>query len=150
MSEPGIDHAGQVLLLTEQLLDIPSVTGNEKGIADYLCAQLQELHPHSLIRAENSLCVVPNKPDPDKQTLMLVGHTDTVPKLSENPGRVSSLRARSSGKNRDETSAWSIAPSRSSVRSRRLPRTESPTSSAPASTVAATAAPHATARWILQ
>ncbi len=87
MSEPGIDHAGQVLLLTEQLLDIPSVTGNEKAIADHLHTQLQELHPHSLIRAENSLCVVPAKPDPDLQTLMLVGHTDTVPKLSENQVR---------------------------------------------------------------
>jgi succinyl-diaminopimelate desuccinylase len=84
VSEQGIDR---VLLLTEQLLNIPSVTGEEQAIADYLDTHLQELQPHALIRAENSFCIVPRELDAKKKTLMLVGHTDTVPKLGENPVR---------------------------------------------------------------
>ena len=53
-------------------------------------------------------------------------------------------------KKRSATTTESMRPSRSSVRSRRLPRTESPTTRAPVSTAPATPAPSTTARWILQ
>ena len=43
--------------------------------------------------------------------------------------------------------ARSVVPSRCSARSRRLARTEAPTSRAPASTATATATPAPTSRW---
>ena len=49
----------------------------------------------------------------------------------------------------DETT-WPVRPSRDSTRSRRLPRTESPTSSAPPSTDTAAATPRPTARLVRQ
>jgi succinyl-diaminopimelate desuccinylase len=76
-----------VLALAEQLLRIPSVTGDERAIADFLEARLRALRPHALVRATNSLCIVPRAPRRGHATVMLVGHTDTVPDLSDNPVR---------------------------------------------------------------
>ena len=77
----------RVLSLTEELLEIESVTRDEGAIGDWLERRLAEQSPHALIRAGNSLCFALREPDPAKKTLMLVGHTDTVPKLSANPVR---------------------------------------------------------------
>lgn len=76
-----------VLELSEELLRRESVITEERELCDWLAARLGEQQPHALIRARNSLCFVMDAPDPDKPTLMLVGHIDTVPKLSENPVR---------------------------------------------------------------
>jgi succinyl-diaminopimelate desuccinylase len=84
------DHASgvdRVLRLTEQLLGIESVYGDEGAIGDWLEKRLRSVDPHTLVRAGHSMCFAMHAPDPDKPTLMLVGHTDTVPKLSENPVR---------------------------------------------------------------
>lgn len=77
----------RVLVLTEELLRIESVTGDEGELGDWLEARLRQRQPHTLIRAGHSLCFALRAPDPDKPTLMLVGHTDTVPRSDENPVR---------------------------------------------------------------
>ncbi len=77
----------RVLALCQQLLEIDSVTADETRIADVLQQRLEARQPHALVRAGNSLCVVMRAPDESKPTLMLVGHTDTVPKFSDNPVR---------------------------------------------------------------
>ncbi|MCB9871905.1 MAG: succinyl-diaminopimelate desuccinylase [Planctomycetes bacterium] len=77
----------RVLALCESLLAIPSVTGEEAAIADWLERRLQPQAPDTLLRAGNSLCVAPRAFDQRKPTLMLVGHTDTVPQLDDNPVR---------------------------------------------------------------
>ena len=76
-----------ILSRTEALVRIDSPTGSEGEVAKWLADQLTPWHPHALIAAKNSVCVVPRAPRPGAMTLMLLGHTDTVPKLSENPVR---------------------------------------------------------------
>lgn len=77
----------KVLKTAEELLSIPSVTGSEGRIADMLEERLMRLKPHALVRESNSLLVAPHPIQQDKRTLMLLGHTDTVPKFDENPVR---------------------------------------------------------------
>ncbi|OYV88840.1 MAG: hypothetical protein B7Z73_07660 [Planctomycetia bacterium 21-64-5] len=69
---------------------------------------------------------------------------------SPKSGEAFSSVARAGLNRRPATSTSSIRPSRSSVGRRRLPRTESPTSSAPASTAVPTATPSPTATFIRQ
>ena len=83
----GGPNEARVLALTASLLDIESETGHEKAICDWLEDRIGARGPDTLIRAGNSLCFAMRALDPQKSTLMLVGHTDTVPKLSENPVR---------------------------------------------------------------
>ncbi len=80
----GID---EVLTTAEELLRIPSVTGSEQRIADALEERLARLKPYTLARENNSLLVAVHPIQQDKQTLMLLGHTDTVPVFEENPVR---------------------------------------------------------------
>ncbi|MFN0060047.1 MAG: succinyl-diaminopimelate desuccinylase [Planctomycetota bacterium] len=75
---PG-PYAARVLDLTEELVRIPSVLGDERAIADHLERCFAAAHPHALVRARNSLCVVPRPLDATRRTLLLVGHVDTVP-----------------------------------------------------------------------
>ncbi|MHC4896490.1 MAG: succinyl-diaminopimelate desuccinylase [Planctomycetota bacterium] len=77
----------QVLKTAEELLSIPSVTGSEKDIADIVEESLRGMQPRTLVRESNSILVAMHPMDQDKQTLMLVGHTDTVPELDKNPVR---------------------------------------------------------------
>ena len=77
----------RVLRLAERLLGIESVYGDEAAIGDWLEKRLRSAEPHTLVRAGNSLCVSMRAPDPARPTLMLLGHTDTVPKLDDNPVR---------------------------------------------------------------
>lgn len=81
------DSLERVLSLTEAIVGIESVYGDECRIGDWLETRLRAQDPHLLIRAGHSLCFAMREPDPAKPTLLLVGHTDTVPKLSENPVR---------------------------------------------------------------
>ena len=76
-----------VLRLTEQLLSIPSPTGNERRIADFAATRVQATDPHAFVRSGYSLCWVPRPPREGARTVMLVGHLDTVPELGENPVR---------------------------------------------------------------
>ena len=77
----------RVLTLTEQIVGIESVYGDETRIGDWLEQRLRANSTHTLVRAANSLCFATQAPDAGKPTLMLVGHTDTVPRSDENPVR---------------------------------------------------------------
>jgi succinyl-diaminopimelate desuccinylase len=77
----------QVLNTTEELLRIPSVTGSEQRLADTLEERLARRKPHELVRESNSILVAMHPIQPNKRTLMLLGHTDTVPAFEENPVR---------------------------------------------------------------
>lgn len=59
------------------LLSIPSTTGNEGKIADWVYSQLQE---HSPTRIENNIICTLRDGDP---AVALVGHLDTVPPIDE-------------------------------------------------------------------
>lgn len=83
-----VDAMSEVTQLTMELLEVPSVTRDEGRIADHLEEKIGALQPHALVRAANSLCFAMREPDPDRPTLMLVGHTDTVPEIEPNPVRV--------------------------------------------------------------
>ncbi len=86
-SSAGDSSYEDLLGLTEDLLRIDSVIEDERVLCDWVEQRLTAQKPHAFIRARNSVCVVPLAPDPDKSTLMLVGHLDTVPKAGENPVR---------------------------------------------------------------
>lgn len=75
------------LALTEELLAIPSETGGEAAITDFIEERLAACEPHALVRAGLNLCVATRAMDPSKRTVMLLGHTDTVPGLDDNPVR---------------------------------------------------------------
>ena len=77
----------RILARTETLVGIASPTGHEHEVAEWLVRELGPLRPHALVRAANSVCAVPRAPRLGAKTLMLAGHTDTVPKLGENPVR---------------------------------------------------------------
>ena len=81
-----LDHV-ETLSLCEELLAIKSVSHEEQAIGDWLESRLREQPSHDVVRASNSLCFVTREPDPQKPTLMLCGHTDTVPEFSPNPVR---------------------------------------------------------------
>lgn len=69
----------RVIALTEALLAVSSETGDEAEICDLIEQRLAAGAPHALVRAGVNLCVAPRPLDPEKQTVMLLGHTDTVP-----------------------------------------------------------------------
>lgn len=76
-----------VLRLTEELLAIRSPTGEEAAIADFVEQRCRALRPATLVRARNSLLIANRAPRKGHRTLLLAGHTDTVPELSANPLR---------------------------------------------------------------
>ena len=78
---------GAVLDLTEELLRIPSVTGDESAIADFVEQFGRGLDAATVVRASNSVLIANRALDPSRRTVMLIGHTDTVPQLDDNPVR---------------------------------------------------------------
>lgn len=63
--------------LLEQLVNIPSVTGDEQRIADWITARLASQSRGEVIR--HGLSVVWRGPRTGRPLLVLAGHTDTVP-----------------------------------------------------------------------
>jgi succinyl-diaminopimelate desuccinylase len=76
-----------VAALTEELLAIPSPSGEEHALCDRIEQELRRCRPHALIRAGDNLCVLPRPPRAGRRTLLLGGHLDTVPALGPNPPR---------------------------------------------------------------
>ncbi len=68
------------------LINIPSVIGNEKDIADYIENFTKNLN-YNYIRHNNSL-IVYQEFEPTKKTLCLLGHLDTVPGENDFTGQV--------------------------------------------------------------
>ncbi len=72
----------------KELVEIPSVIGNEKEIADYTQNFLKRFFPSDrLIRYSNSI-IAYDEFDPQKKTIALVGHLDTVPGENEYTGQI--------------------------------------------------------------
>ena len=72
--------------LTLELIRIPSVTGDEAALADYLMAWARaqpQLGADDVLRDGNAVAV--GSPDPHRPCLALVGHTDTVPPHPDAP-----------------------------------------------------------------
>ena len=63
--------------LLEQLVNIPSVTGNEQAIADWITRRLASASRGEVIR--HGLSVIWRAPRRGRPLVVLAGHTDTVP-----------------------------------------------------------------------
>ncbi len=73
---------------TKRLVEIPSVIGNEKQIADFVEDFVKHFYPsQNIIRHSNSIIVFDDI-DPHKKTLGLFGHLDTVPGENEYTGQI--------------------------------------------------------------
>jgi len=76
MSPAPVDAEALATLLT-QLVDIPSETGNEQQIADWVAAKLRDHSGGELLRSGNAL--VWRSTPRNRPLLVLAGHLDTVP-----------------------------------------------------------------------
>jgi acetylornithine deacetylase/succinyl-diaminopimelate desuccinylase-like protein len=63
--------------LLEQIVNIPSVTGNEQAIADWITRRLASASRGEVIR--HGLSVIWRAPRRGRPLVVLAGHTDTVP-----------------------------------------------------------------------
>ena len=66
-----------LLSLTADLVNIPSISGNEKQIADYIESELRQISRLEVSRFGDNLIARTNLDR--KHRLLLAGHTDTVP-----------------------------------------------------------------------
>ena len=73
---------------TLQLCAIPSVTGHEAEVCDYVEARLRRLHRGSTRRRSHSLVHLPEQ-RPGVPLVLLCGHLDTVPPRQDRPPSVS-------------------------------------------------------------
>ncbi len=78
----------KIISYLKDLVEIPSVIGNEKEIADYTEKFLRNFFPEkNLIRHNNSLIAF-DKLDKNKKTIAFVGHLDTVPGENQFTGKI--------------------------------------------------------------
>lgn len=70
-----------VLGLLKKLISIPSLSGQEDGTAEALTSFLEE-HGARVERYGNNVCSWCGEPDPEKETILLNSHHDTVPASS--------------------------------------------------------------------
>ncbi len=72
----------------KELVEIPSVIGNEKEIANYVERFLKNFYSEkNIIRHNNSLIAFDNFED-SKKTIALIGHLDTVPGENQYTGKI--------------------------------------------------------------
>ncbi len=72
----------------KNLIHIPSITGNEKEICDYVENFSKRYYPEkNIIRYSNSVIVYEDI-NPSKKTLTLIGHLDTVPGENDFTGKI--------------------------------------------------------------
>ena len=72
---------------TIALVEIPSITGQEAELCDYLAKKLSTLSErHEVLRLDNNLVTRPVQRR-DRPLVALVGHLDTVPPAADNPVR---------------------------------------------------------------
>src|SRR5204863_4043605 len=65
--------------LLETLVNIPSVTGQEGAIADWIMNRLRGRRGGELLRSGHSVVWRPVPAEPGRPLLVLAGHVDTVP-----------------------------------------------------------------------
>jgi len=73
----------EVLEILKKLIEIPSVYGNEKKIADFCEKFLKDKNPFLTVNRVNNTILAYKKLSNDKPTVALVGHLDTVPGTNE-------------------------------------------------------------------
>jgi succinyl-diaminopimelate desuccinylase len=81
----SLDLTADVVTLTEQLVDIESVSGNEEAIADAVEAQLRTLPHLEVSRYGNNL--VARTDQGHAERVVIAGHLDTVPVNDNLPAR---------------------------------------------------------------
>jgi succinyl-diaminopimelate desuccinylase len=83
---PPLDLSADVLTLTRALVDVPSVSGTEKELADLVEAALRELGGLEVERVGNAVLARTNLDLPTR--VVLAGHLDTVPIADNLPSRL--------------------------------------------------------------
>ncbi|RBY76984.1 succinyl-diaminopimelate desuccinylase [Blastococcus sp. TF02-09] len=83
---PPLDLSADVLTLTRALVDVPSVSGTEKPLADLVEAALRGLGGLEVERIGNNVLARTNLGRPTR--VVLAGHLDTVPIADNVPSRI--------------------------------------------------------------
>ncbi|WP_457567266.1 succinyl-diaminopimelate desuccinylase [Desulfurobacterium sp.] len=78
----------ELLELTRKLVEIPSVYGNEKEIADFTESFIRKNAPSLTVNRISNTIIACSRREADKPTLALVGHLDTVPGTNDYTGQV--------------------------------------------------------------
>jgi succinyl-diaminopimelate desuccinylase len=81
---PALDLAADPVALTAALVDVPSVSGNERALADAVEGALRAL-PHLEVRRDRDAVLARTHLDRERRVL-LAGHLDTVPVAGNLPG----------------------------------------------------------------
>lgn len=84
-STPELDLRADVVELTRQLVDIPSVSGDERDIADRIGAALRQLDHLDVVRDGNVVIARTDLGRPER--VVVAGHIDTVPIADNVPSR---------------------------------------------------------------
>ncbi len=82
----GLDLSADVLTLTRALVDVPSVSGTERALADAVEAALRSLGGLEVTRVGDTVLARTNLDRPSR--VVLAGHLDTVPLAGNVPSRV--------------------------------------------------------------
>lgn len=72
----------------QKLISIPSLYGNEGEISDYVESFIRKKNPSLSVIRENNTIVAHTPISPDKRTVALVGHLDTVPGENDYTGQI--------------------------------------------------------------
>ena len=83
---PVLDLSADVLALTRALVDVPSVSGTERVLADAVEAALRALGGLEVVRVGDTVLARTNLDLPSR--VVLAGHLDTVPLAGNVPSRV--------------------------------------------------------------
>ncbi|NYI08087.1 succinyl-diaminopimelate desuccinylase [Allostreptomyces psammosilenae] len=86
MTTPQLDLSADAVALTAQLVDIPSVSGSERVLADAVEAALRAL-PHLTVERDGN-AVVARTELGRAERVVLAGHLDTVPIADNLPSRL--------------------------------------------------------------
>ncbi len=78
----------KLIKYTKKLVEIPSVIGNEKEIADYTENFVKQFYPEKNILRYNNSIIVHDDFNPNKKTIALIGHLDTVPGENDYTGQI--------------------------------------------------------------
>jgi succinyl-diaminopimelate desuccinylase len=81
---PALDLAADPVALTAALVDVPSVSGDERALADAVEGALRAL-PHLEVRRDGDAVLARTHLDRERRVL-LAGHLDTVPVAGNLPG----------------------------------------------------------------
>ena len=84
-SVPALDLAADPVALTAALVDVPSVSGDERALADAVEAALRALPPFEVCR--NGDAVLARTDLGHERRVLLAGHLDTVPIADNLPSR---------------------------------------------------------------